>query len=140
MLRFPLAIKGLVFAPALICLFFLFKAFCPSEGGESCLADQFAVPIFLPLIAIHKIFGDSSVLLGQEFIFIMFYWALAGFLVGLFLDILGHKGGSSGTEQPKISVTTSPESGMKFIKPTPPKAPAKKLPLNLLDREEYQSL
>ncbi len=86
-MRIPSAIQGAVFAPVLVCLFFLLKAFCPESAGDSCFADQFAVPIFLPLVAVYKIFGDSSVVYGQEFLLIIVYWALIGALVGLILDL-----------------------------------------------------
>jgi len=87
MRKIPLWIQGLFFAPILICLFFVLKATCPESAGSSCFADQFAVPIFLPLVAIFKIFGSTDFLMGQEFLFILIYWALIGALIGLILDL-----------------------------------------------------
>src|SRR5688500_5801407 len=86
-MRIPFSVRGLIFSPTLICLVFLLKAFCPDSAGSSCFADQFAVPIFLPLVAIYKIFGGSAVIGGQEFLLIMIYWAFIGFLIGLVFDL-----------------------------------------------------
>ncbi len=85
--RYPSATRGFLFAPALICLFFLIKGFCPASAAGSCFTDQFAVPIFLPLIAIYKVFGTSGVIGGQDFLFTVFYWSLIGFGIGLILDL-----------------------------------------------------
>ncbi len=86
-MRLPSSVQGMIFAPVLVCLFFILKAFCPESAGDSCFADQFAVPIFLPLVAIYKIFGNSSVIGGQEFLLILAYWAFVGFLVGLLVEL-----------------------------------------------------
>ncbi len=86
-MRFSSAVRGAVFAPVLISLFFILKATCPESAGESCFADQFAVPIFLPLVAMHRMLGSVDSLGGQEFVFIIIYWALIGALVGLILDL-----------------------------------------------------
>src|SRR5687767_14461702 len=87
MRNIPSSVQGLLFGPILISLFFVLKAFCPDSAGEMCFADQFALPIFLPLGAIYKIFGDSDIIFGQELLFIFVYWALIGFLIGLILDL-----------------------------------------------------
>jgi len=52
-----------------------------------CFADQFSTPIFLPLIAVYKIFDGVDITRGQEFLFILLYWAVLGFLIGLILDL-----------------------------------------------------
>ncbi len=89
-MRIPYALQGMVFAPVLIGLIFVLKAFCPDSAGEMCFADQFAVPIFLPLIALYKIFGSSLVIAGSEFLFILVYWSLVGALLGFILDRYKH--------------------------------------------------
>lgn len=142
MRRTSSAIKGLFFAPALVCLFFLLKAFCPASAGSSCFADQFAVPIFLPLVAVYKIFGDSSVLLGQEFLFIILYWAFIGYLIGLIVDLLTHRevhqDVSQTAEKPVNQVQAAQHTPI--FKPIAPHAqvPGKKLPINLLDPQYDQ--
>lgn len=79
--------QGLFFGPVVIGLFFVLKSFCPDSADGVCFADQFAVPIFLPLVAIYKIFGNSDIIFNQEFLFIVVYWALVGFFIGLILDL-----------------------------------------------------
>lgn len=111
-MRIPSSVQGLLFAPTLVCLFFALKAFCPDSAGSSCFADQFAVPIFLPLVAIYKIFGNSSVIGGHEFLFILTYWAFIGFLVGLGVDLLfSHKKRS----KPASPTSTSMPLTMKSV-------------------------
>lgn len=90
-MRLSSATKGILFAPTLICLFFILKAFCPESAGDACFADQFAVPIFLPLIAVYRLFGSSDIILGQEFLFVLIYWSFVGFLVGFILDLYTHQ-------------------------------------------------
>lgn len=104
-MRLPSSVQGLFFAPVIVCLFFVLKAFCPGSAGESCFADQFAVPIFLPLVAVYKIFGDSSIIAGQEFLFVMVYWAFIGFLVGLVVDLLFGRLGRAGMAAPALFPT-----------------------------------
>jgi len=144
-MRFAAAIQGLLFAPVLVCLFFLLKAFCPESAGSSCFADQFAVPIFLPLVAVYKIFGDSSIIAGQELLLILIYWAIVGFLIGLVVDLLwGHKKQvliASAQSYIKPIVLTPIPNKIPIVpiiikRPEPPKA---KPPINLLDREEFKS-
>ena len=113
-MRFASALKGLFFAPAIVCLFFVLKAFCPESAGDSCFADQFAVPIFLPLVAVYKIFGNSSIIGGQEFLFIMLYWAITGFLVGLILDLCTRQSPYSPEQHLPPSQTSVPESRPPF--------------------------
>ena len=154
MKRIPSAVRGIFFGPVLISLFFILKAFCPQGTGDMCFADQFAVPIFLPLIAIYKIFGNSSVIWGHEFLFIIFYWAAVGFVIGLIIDLWSHKEKSA----PSTDTPAREETLSKAIAPTPqpltpppstpilkpiismPKAPEplEKKVINLLDRPEYK--
>lgn len=138
-MRIPSSIKGAIFAPVLICLFFVLKVFCPESAGNSCFADQFAVPIFLPLVAIYKIFGDSSIIHGQEFLVVMIYWAVIGFLVGLVVDLWkGEETQTSSSaaaseDQKPVIAEVAPQPAL--VAPLP-QTPKPKLPLNLLDRKE----
>lgn len=77
----------MLFAPTLVALLFALKAVCPASAGEACFADWFATPIFLPLIAVYKIFDHVPTASGQEIVFIFLYWALVGFVLGLILDL-----------------------------------------------------
>ncbi len=85
-MRIPYAIWGMFLAPILVGLVFLLKDFCPADGGM-CLADYFAKPIFLPLIAIYHLFGRVPNMNGLEVVLIFLYWALVGFFFGLILDL-----------------------------------------------------
>src|SRR3990167_6991695 len=91
-MRLPYAIQGMLFGPALVGLFILLKAFCPASFAQSCLSDYFAAPIFLPLIFVYKLFGDSAAILHQDFLFIMMYWAFVGFFLGLIFDLYSQIG------------------------------------------------
>jgi hypothetical protein len=149
MRRVPLSIQGLFFAPVLICLFFVLKAFCPDSAGSGCFADQFAVPIFLPLVAVYKIFGSSDVIGGHEFIFISAYWAIIGFLIGLMFDLWMRKGvphreiteadfhthfpSTASATQPIVPINTPMA---RPVVPPMPAVPKPKPPINLLDRKE----
>jgi hypothetical protein len=87
-MKIPYSIQGMLFAPALICLVLFLKALCPASAGNMCFSDWFATPIFLPLIAVYRIFGSAPLASTlEELIFIALYWAFAGFLVGLILDL-----------------------------------------------------
>lgn len=90
-MRIPYTIQGLLLGPALVGLLILLKVFCPASFTQSCLSDYFAAPIFLPLIFVYKFFGDSGVILNQDFLFVMLYWAVVGFFLGLILDLWGQK-------------------------------------------------
>ncbi len=90
-MKVPYAIQGALFAPALVALFFILKAFCPASAGSVCFSDWFATPIFLPLVAIYRIFGEVPTASGQEVVFIFLYWALIGFLFGLVVDLMVRK-------------------------------------------------
>ncbi|MEK7135137.1 MAG: hypothetical protein AAB780_00325, partial [Patescibacteria group bacterium] len=87
MQRIPSSFQGALIAPILVSFFFVFKAFCEGE----CLADSFAVPIFLPLVAVYKIFDTPAIIQGHEFLFVILYWAFVGFLIGFIIDLLTHK-------------------------------------------------
>lgn len=113
MRRIPFAIYGLFILPALVGLIFISKSFC---GDSVCLADSFAVPIFLPLVALYKIFGDADLIGGHEFFFVAVYWAIIGFLLGLVLDIYLRKE----AHEKLLSSSTLPDS---FSTVTPPPIP-----------------
>lgn len=102
MRRLPYALQGLLFVPALIALIFVLKAFCPESSGEGCFADYFATPIFLPLVIIYKLFGGNSAALGQEFLFILLYWAAIGFLLGFILDLYTRRSQYSPEQRPPV--------------------------------------
>lgn len=84
-MRIPYVVWGLLLAPALVGLIFVLKALCSSENV--CLADYFAVPVFLPLITIYKIFGSAPAGGGHELLFILSYWGAVGALIGFILDL-----------------------------------------------------
>ncbi len=87
MRRVPSSVQGMLFAPAAVTLFFLLKTFCPESAGNMCFSDQFSLPIFLPLAAIYRLFGGNGVIFGQDFLFVLLYWAAVGFLLGLIFDL-----------------------------------------------------
>lgn len=102
-MRIPYSIQGMLFAPALVGLIFLLKAFCPASAGNACFADVFATPVFLPLIAVYKIFGGIPAASGgQELIFILLYWALTGFVLGLILDLCIRRSQYSPEQHPPL--------------------------------------
>ena len=100
MKRIPSCILGLFMAPGLICIFFLLKAIC--SAGNSCVVDRFALPIFLPLAMVYKVFGSSKVIGGQDFIFILLYWSLIGFLLGSILDLYTRRSQYSPLRRPPL--------------------------------------
>src|SRR5689334_21315830 len=83
-MRLPYAVQGAIYAPILVVIVFVLKGFCSGEGF--CIADPLAIPIFLPLIAIYRIFGENTGVFGQEFLFVILYWGVLGFLAGFILD------------------------------------------------------
>lgn len=87
MRKVPSCMQYMFFAPATVGLLFLLKTFCPASAGTMCFSDQFSSIIFLPLNAVYQLFGDSSIIYHQEFLFILIYWASVGFLIGLIIDI-----------------------------------------------------
>lgn len=88
-MRLPYAVKGAALAPLIVLIIFILKSFCPATG--SCFVDWLAIPIFLPLIAIYRIFGENTGIWGQEFLFIILYWGVIGFLLGFILDQYTHR-------------------------------------------------
>ncbi|MBX4206499.1 hypothetical protein KW784_01810 [Candidatus Parcubacteria bacterium] len=74
-MRFPYSLSGMILFPALVGVVFLFQI------------KFLATPVFLPLIAVYKIFGSVPEASGKEFAFILLYWSFTGFLVGLILDL-----------------------------------------------------
>jgi hypothetical protein len=146
-MRIPYSLQGMFFAPVLIVLIFTLKAFCPGSAGDACFVDWFATPVFLPLVAIYKIFGQIPVANGQEFLFILLYWTLVGLLVGLLIDLIRHKPAPVAPnvapvayQTPVASVLPPPTLPSVTVLPIM-KTPtlAKKPPMNLLDREEYKN-
>ncbi len=101
-MRLPYAIQGLILGPVLVGLFVLLKTFCPASFAQSCLSDYFAAPIFLPLIFVHKLFGDSQVILGQDFLFVMMYWAFVGFFLGFIFDLYNRPSQYSPEQRPPL--------------------------------------
>lgn len=82
MKRVPYWAQGFLFACALIFLIFFLKVICPIDVG--CLADPFLVPLFSPL-KLLALFGIPE--LGQwEPLFIVTFWAVFAFFVGLFFE------------------------------------------------------
>lgn len=86
-MRIPYAVQGMICAPAIVGLIFILKAFCPANAGGACFADAFATPVFLPLVAMYRIFGHVPDPNGQEVLFVFLYWAAIGFLIGLACDM-----------------------------------------------------
>lgn len=135
-MRLSSKFQGALFAPALICLLFVLKAFCPDSAGESCFADQFAVPIFLPLVAMYRLFGDSSIVGGQELLLVFGYWAFVGFLVGLVVDLFfahrrqaGIRAGSRPLETaPPVIMPTAATQPIVPSKPKPVPSPVVSAP------------
>lgn len=103
-MRLPYSIQGMMFAPALVGLVFILKAFCPASAGAACFADYFATPIFLPLVALYRIFGKVPDLNVQEVLFVFLYWAFIGFLVGLFIDLMKPKKEDASAPSPLLPV------------------------------------
>jgi hypothetical protein len=88
-MRVPYSIQGALFSPALIGLILALKVTCPVPTGGGCFADNFAVPLFLPSIFAHKIFGSvPAFVINYEFLIIVLYWSFVGFLIGFCFDIL----------------------------------------------------
>ncbi|MDQ3089984.1 MAG: hypothetical protein M3Q24_02430 [bacterium] len=81
-------LEGLVIAPIFAAVIFLLKLTCPADTGEGCFVDPFYGILFLPLPFIYKIFSSNLVLVGRhEILFILGYWAIVGFLLGLLVHV-----------------------------------------------------
>ncbi len=87
LMRVPYAIKGMLFAPALVALAFFLKVICPESPGSGCLSDYLSTPIFLPAIFVESAVGKSIGSYGLEMLVVLLYWALVGLLVGLIFDL-----------------------------------------------------
>jgi hypothetical protein len=88
-MKIPYSIQGFFFAPAVVGLLFFLKVTCPAETGYGCFADNFLVPIFIPLTFIYKVFDPvAHVVAHHEAWFILGYWAVVGLLVGCMADLL----------------------------------------------------
>lgn len=85
-MRFPHFIQGALFGPVLIGLALILKVACPAPAGAGCFADYLAMPIFLPLTFVYQVFGQELVL-SHELVFILLYWSMIGFLIGLIFDL-----------------------------------------------------
>lgn len=87
-MKIPYYIQGAFFAPTLIGILFLLKITCPAGAGQGCFADPFLAPVFMPLTVLYKIFGNASILISYEPLFVLIYWILVGVFVGLLFDLL----------------------------------------------------
>lgn len=86
--KVPHFLEGLVLAPVFAATVFFLKLSCPVATGQGCFADAFYKILFLPLPSIYKVFSNHLVLVGRhEIVFLLIYWALVGFFLGLFFDI-----------------------------------------------------
>mgnify|MGYP001613034983 CR=1 FL=1 len=85
-MRIPYSLQGAVFGPVFILIVAVLKMLCPTSVGAECFADHLAAPIFLPLIFVYKIVGSGWVMI-HELWFIVIYWSLVGFLIGLIFDL-----------------------------------------------------
>lgn len=98
----PYAFQGVIFIPLLVGLIFVLKMFCPDSAGNMCFSDYFALPLFLPLVMVYRIFGLESEALGQELLFLILYWSLIGFLLGLILDLYTRPSPYSPEQRPPL--------------------------------------
>lgn len=92
-MKVPYSLQGALFAPAMIGLILALKVTCPVPTGGGCFADHFAVPMFLPSIFTYKVFPSvPTYIANYELLFIVLYWSLIGFLIGLCFDVLTKSG------------------------------------------------
>lgn len=89
-MHIPYFVQGALFGPIFIGLTLILKIACPVPAGAGCFADYLAVPIFFPLIFIYKIVGEGLVMY-HELWFVVLYWSVTGFLVGLIFDLRERK-------------------------------------------------
>ncbi len=127
----PYSLQAVIFVPLFAGLVFVLKAFCPDSAGDSCFADYFATPIFLPLIAIYKILGGAPASVGQELLFILLYWGAVGFLLGFILDLYTRP--SQYSPEPRLppSQTSGPVSPPQSQGPLTSSLPAQYSPESL---------
>lgn len=89
MKKIPYYLQGFLFAPAFIGLEFVLKVTCPASTGQGCFVDSFLGTTFMPLTFLYEVLAPyASVVARHEPLFILGYWAVIGFLVGLCADIL----------------------------------------------------
>jgi len=86
-MRLPYSVQGLLFAPALLVLVFFLRLTCPVSTNEACFSDYFSVPAFMPLAFAEKVMRVTMGSMFYEIAFVMIYWTLIGFLVGLCFDV-----------------------------------------------------
>jgi hypothetical protein len=86
-MRVPYAIQGALFAPSLVLLMFILKITCPVETGNGCFADPFISSVFFPLPSVYRVFGHMEIITMHEPLFILLYWTVVGFLVGVAIDV-----------------------------------------------------
>lgn len=85
-MRIPYSIQGALFGLAFIGLSLVLKVMCPVSPGAGCLTDHLAIPIFLPLLFVYNTIG-GGIAVAYELWFMLLYWSLVGFLVGLIFDL-----------------------------------------------------
>lgn len=59
---------------------------CPAPGA-GCFAEPFVKVLFFPLPFFYEVFGTMRALMYHEPWFVLGYWAIVGFFVGLLFDI-----------------------------------------------------
>jgi len=87
-MRIPLLYRLPFFFDALLLLSFGLKFICPLDSG--CFTDPLVQLSFSPLFFVE---GKQwfSFSFGQEVVFLLLFWFLAGALVGLILDSFRHE-------------------------------------------------
>ena len=100
-MRIPYSIKGALFGPALLAIVIILKMFCLGPASSGCFVDYVAVPIFLPLILVYKVIGIGSLMIN-EFLLVLLYWSVVGFLVGFMTDLYMHRSRYSPEQHPPL--------------------------------------
>lgn len=87
-MRLSHSIKGLVLGPVFAALIIFLGLTCPAGRGQGCFADFFISILFLPLPFIYKVFSNHPDIVGRhEVVFLLIYWSLVGFFIGLLVDV-----------------------------------------------------
>lgn len=86
MKHIPYCVQGALFGPVFIGLLFVLKGLCPVSTDAGCFADYLAVPIFLPLVSIYRVFGTSQALVHELWL-VLLYWSFVGLLAGFIFDL-----------------------------------------------------
>ncbi|MDB5253945.1 MAG: hypothetical protein JWL80_11 [Parcubacteria group bacterium] len=86
-MRVPYAVQCALFAPSLVLLIFILKITCPVETGNGCFVDPFISSVFFPLPSVYRLFGQIGLVATHEPLFILLYWTVVGFLVGVVIDV-----------------------------------------------------